>query len=325
MNRILSFAVIVMIVGVSGGIAGAFGEMPGKAYVAFYEGGFQIFDVSDPGNPEEIGDYDTARNQALDVIVKDNWAFLADGSGGMQIFDVTDPADVDDPIEFSRPCKARALSLSDDIMYIAAQESLQIYDVTDPTDAFWLTTYEVDIVADQDIVVDDGYAYIACGVHGIKILDVGVPVEPVEIAVIRPPGMARGLAVSDGYAYIAAGVAGLQVVNIADPENPVLVGDGVKTNGAAWGVFIEGKYAYVADRNFGLYIVDVSSPEAPELIGTFNVDRGKSSSVFVMGGYAFITAHQGDLWIVDVSDPTEPVEVKWLRWPGNARAVFVTE
>lgn len=325
MNRVLTFVAIVIILGVSGSIAGALGEMPGKAYMAFFEGGFQIFDVSDPSEPEEIGDYDTARNQALDVIVKDNWAFVADGSGGMQIFDVTDPADVDDPIEFSRPCKARALSLDDNIMYIAAQNSLQIYDVTDPTDAFWLTTYEVDIVADQDIVVTDGYAYVACGVHGITILDVGVPEDPLEVAMIRPPGSARGLAVSDGYAYIASGVAGLQVIDIADPENPVLVGDGVKTEGAAWGVFLDGKYVYVADRNFGLYIVDVSNPEAPELVGSFEVDRGKSSSVFVMGGYAFIAAHQGDLWVVDVSDPTDPVETRWFRWPGNARAVFVTE
>lgn len=326
MRKVYTYLIVLIILGLAGSVAGAqgYGDSPWMAYVAFYEGGIQIFDVSDPWNPENIGDIDTNRNQALDVVVVDNYAYVADMYGGLQIYDVSDPSDVGEAIDFFRPCKARALSISGDYIYVAASDSLQIFDITEPAEAFWITTYEIDLKADQDIEVVDDYAYVACGVGGLKILDVSVPEDTYEIGHIAPPGMARNLAIDAGYAYIASDSAGLQVLNIMDPANPVVVGEGIETNGAAWGVVVEGNYAYVADRNYGLYIIDITNPEALTEVGKFHINRGRPSSVAVKGGFAFVAAHQGDMWTIDVSDPTDPKEVHWLRWPGNARAIFLT-
>lgn len=51
------------------------------------DGGLQIIDVSDPGNPKKLGSYSTP-GYAWDVYVQGNVAYVADGSG-LQIIDVS--------------------------------------------------------------------------------------------------------------------------------------------------------------------------------------------------------------------------------------------
>ncbi|QLQ05478.1 MAG: hypothetical protein HZY76_04845 [Anaerolineae bacterium] len=62
------------------------------AYVAAgAEGGLQIIDVSDPGNPQILGSYNSA-GQATSVAVSGGLVYLADGAfGGLQIIDVLIP------------------------------------------------------------------------------------------------------------------------------------------------------------------------------------------------------------------------------------------
>jgi hypothetical protein len=103
-----------------------------------------------------------------------------------------------------------------------------------------------------------------------------------------------------------------------------VVGDGILTDDAAWHVFVDGNLAYVADRYYGIYIIDISDPGELAEVGSIEISRGKASHVFVLDGFAFVAAHSGDLQIVDVRDPSNPVHTAWMRWPGNARAVFAT-
>jgi len=297
---------------------------PKYLYATFYEYGLQVFDVADPINSENIGGFITGRQQAVDVEVVGDYAYVADGRGGMQIYNVSDPAEIQLTADFLRPCDARAIAVETPYAYIAAADSLQIYNVSDPENAFWITTYETDFKYDQAIDVFDGYAYVACGVDGIRVLDVHDPANAFEAGKVIPSGMARDVTVSGGYAYVAAGAGGLQIVDISSPQDPVVVGSGTRAGELTDGVFVEGKYAYLADRNTGLHIIDISDPYAPSEISVLKV-KGKASDVFVMGGYAFVAAMSGDISIVDVSLPDKPVLLNWLRWSGTARSVYALD
>lgn len=62
------------------------------AYVADWDSGLQIIDISNPASPVPVGSYDTP-GSALDVYVLGNYAYVADGwNSGLLIIDVSDPA-----------------------------------------------------------------------------------------------------------------------------------------------------------------------------------------------------------------------------------------
>jgi len=61
----------------------------GFAYVADMENGLLIFDISDPTQPNEIGNSET-QGQAQDIEIHGDHAYVADGNGGMVIFDISE-------------------------------------------------------------------------------------------------------------------------------------------------------------------------------------------------------------------------------------------
>jgi len=60
------------------------------AYVADYDGGLRIIEVSDPAAPVEIGSCDSVYD-AMHVVVHGTYAYVASGAHGMHSVDVSDP------------------------------------------------------------------------------------------------------------------------------------------------------------------------------------------------------------------------------------------
>ncbi|OBQ32393.1 MAG: hypothetical protein AN487_22450, partial [Anabaena sp. CRKS33] len=60
------------------------------AYVADYESGLQIIDISNPTTPTLKGNYDTS-GYAQSVQVVGNYAYVADRDSGLQIIDISNP------------------------------------------------------------------------------------------------------------------------------------------------------------------------------------------------------------------------------------------
>ncbi len=302
---------------------GYMGTQPKTLYATFYEYGLQVFDVSDPANPVNIGEYLTPRQQAVDAEIVGDYAYVADGFGGMEIYNIANPAKIELVKSFKRPADARAIDVEGNYAYIAAADSMQIYDISDPANAFWITTYDEDITFDQSLDVMDGMAYVGCGVDGLKIYDVDPPLDTHKIGQVIPPGMARDVVIEGQYAYVASGAAGLQIIDISFPDDPQITGNGLHIGNLTDGIFIDGNLCYCADRYTGLHIVDISDPFNPFQLGNIRL-KGKASDVVVMGDYAFVAAVSGDISIVDITDSANPTLVKWLRWHGTARSVVVT-
>ncbi|MFQ5518265.1 MAG: LVIVD repeat-containing protein, partial [Acidimicrobiia bacterium] len=63
----------------------------GYAYLADYDAGLRIIDVSQPAAPAEVGSFDSP-GYAEGVAVAGGYAYLADGYAGLRIIDVSQPA-----------------------------------------------------------------------------------------------------------------------------------------------------------------------------------------------------------------------------------------
>lgn len=219
-----------------------------KAYIAAYEEGLQIFDISNPDAPTLLstlltGDY------SWDIWVHNGFAYIADFNIGVSIIDVSSP-----------------------------EEPKLVGSVT------WADRYpSAEILREEGNTI-----YVAASDHGLIVIDISDPDDPVVASSYRPIriGNAEGLAVRDGVVYLAQGSElelsvgdaqieftttidnGLHIIDTTDPYAPQLISK-VKFMGWVEGVHIAGKYVYIANGFNGVRSIDVDDIANPFLVDSF--------------------------------------------------------
>jgi hypothetical protein len=231
------------------GMAGGLHLEGELAFVAAFEEGLQVFDLSDPDAPALVGSLVTP-GHAWDVWAHEGFAYVADFNAGLTVVDVSTPS-----------------------------EPRYVTTVT------WARRYQsAEIVRGEGTV-----AYVTAADHGLIIIDISDPLHPVVAAKYRPTriGAAEGLAVRDGFVYLAMGSQieirgpqddveiattqenGLHVIDATDPYKPSLLGK-IAFLGWVEGVHVAGDYAYVANTGTGVRSIYIRDPEQPVLVDAWN-------------------------------------------------------
>jgi hypothetical protein len=180
--------------------------------------------VTDPTNPSETGFFETPC-YALDVVLNDTIAYVADGTSGLRILNKSNPANIYEIGSCDTPGNASALFYADQLVYVADGDSLMIYDVADPSSPVRISAYDTPGQTQGVVVVDTLCYVIDWGT--LRIYNVSNPYNPIEIGFCTTPGNAEDVAIQDTFAYVADGHAhgtGLQIINIANPASPFIVG-----------------------------------------------------------------------------------------------------
>jgi hypothetical protein len=217
-----------------------------------------------------------------------------------------------------------AIAVQGSYAYAGFGPELAILNITDPQDP---TRVGYVVLPDfvQDVAVDGGYAYVAAGEAGLRVVDISDPNTPAEVGFTGSGWLkaARGVAVAGDYAYIACGVFNpavheghLLIIDISDPANPAEVGFSEQLwQEPALDVAVVGSYAYVVgsysgltSSDGGLWILNISNPAAPSKVGSYD-SPGFANSVAVAGGYAYVVAEGAGLRVVRVTKPASPTEV----------------
>jgi hypothetical protein len=71
--------------------AGEVAVVGSYAYLACYDAGLRVIDISDPGHPQLIGTVDTP-GSAWDVDAANGFVYVAGHSSGVEVINVSDPA-----------------------------------------------------------------------------------------------------------------------------------------------------------------------------------------------------------------------------------------
>ena len=288
------------------GDAGVIATSGNTVFVADYNAGLQIFDISDDTAPTLISTFGT---EGLVWSVKlsndGNTAYLADEEFGVQIVDVSDRTNpmllgTFDTQGFSLDV---TLSSNEKTLFIADVFSLEIVDITYPQSPVLLgslatsgTAYGVTLSEDENT------AYIATDTAGMDIMDVSSKTNPLLLSTYQTPGESRAIVLSDdgNVAYITDGQSGLQIVDVSVPDNPTILSS-YDTQGIAWGVDIsaDGNYVYVADF-LGIEVIDVSNNQSPRSMGTFTTN-GTAYDITLSndGNKAYVGVGQAGLQIVN--------------------------
>jgi len=286
------------------------------AYVAAQDGGLWVVSITDPHFPVTFGPYPTSGPDARDVVIQGDRLYVADGAGGVDAFDMSQP---------SQPSRLNSYTSVGDALDVATAGNhifaaggvLGLHSLSyQGGQLTLLDTLDTDGIA-FSVSLSNGYAYVADGQGGLRIISTADPTNLREVSSRPAPGIANGVAVQDGHAYVAAGEAGLWIVSVSDPAHPSTVVT-VDTPGEALNVVASGDYAYVADGDRGLCVISIADPAAAHRIGEGIETPGRTTGLALAGQYAYLADGETGIIVVDISDPAQPEVVGARSIAGRA-------
>jgi hypothetical protein len=159
----------------------------------------------------------------------------------------------------------------------------------------------------SDVCLNGGYAYLACGTDGLRIVDISQP------GAIRDIGLcnigdtnndwANTVAVSGNYAYLGTYQNGILVIDISNPSAPTIVHTVPFTQSTFRAIRIAGNYAFVC--KYGLSIIDISDPASAQVVWE-SEDQFEIDDIEVHGDTAYAAWGEHGLKIMDLSQITSP-------------------
>ena len=262
------------------------------AYLANGYDGLEVYDISDPAHPVNVG-HNVFGWDANAVAISGHTAFVA--SDTLYAVDISSPANPVAVGKASGSYQCYGVAVAATTAYLAADtDGLFIYNVANPTNP--VSRGHIDNGGRAwGVAVSGNFAYLANDTDGLRVYNVANPAAPVNISHINTSGLTRGVAVSGNFAYLANNDDGLRIYNISNPTNPISVGH-IYEAGYAYGVAVSGRYAFVANYNDGLRVYDVSDPAHPSGVGAVPISGdGFALAVATSGNYAYAANDTGGL------------------------------
>jgi hypothetical protein len=283
-------------------------------FVACGSWGAQIYSVSNPAIPRELGSMDAVIS---DVCIKDTFCYAV-GGDALRVYNVASASD---------PRLAGAIQDSGDLVVVAnghafsaGRSVMNIYDVTDPAHPTWVNSRggpsyamavrrnllfcssvqpdnmtvlnisnplsitqvsEVDGYGGDGLFVDDSYAYLSCDYEhsGLFVIDVSDSSRPALRDSINPEGVTEWepyVPRPNSYGYLADHDGGLITLDLHDASSIMQAWAGYQAH-IALDVVVDGQRAYLANECAGLQILDVSDPRKPVSLGRFDTLGSKET------------------------------------------------
>lgn len=160
----------------------------------------------------------------------------------------------------------------------------------------------------RNLIVINNYAYVACGVSGLKIINVQAPDSPFTIGTYQTGGDVYDVVVKDSLALLADDYMGLFIINISNPAEPSLVG-AIELPGSRC-IDYRGNYAYISSVSDSSYAVDFSDPSNPLLVSNF-LTAGEAIDTEIKNDILYLLAedtapYRTELSSFGLADPEYP-------------------
>ncbi len=258
----------------------------------------------------------------MNVIIRDNYAYIAEWNEGLEILDISDPTN---PTEVGQINAGVAVNLdiADNCIILAtSNRGLQFVNISTPSNPTILTQYNENGTY-YDVKIKGDYAYALEYYKGLEIIDISDLAHPSVVGTYYGGNFGFGLDIDGNYAYLANGLAGLIIVDISNPSQPTKVGE---FNGAGQeiDVTIAGNYAFAANGWNGLKIVDISDPTHPVEVGGFS-EGDLTHDICVLGNYAYLAYVDLGLKIFDIRNPANPFKVAQYDNEGSGKGLWVED
>ncbi len=312
------------------GYATALDSKGDDIYMLYRKKGLRVFTVSGtPGAPKNAGIEKDTPGEANDLMIKDEFVYIADGSMGLQIIDLTEYAYPEIYSE-DTPGNALGVFILEEYAYIAdGGQGLQIILVSDPEKPTLIqsvdTPGEASAVFVSKMKNSSGeeriYALVADGGGGLYIVDVTDPKKPVAVTTYDVKSYVSDVIVREKTAYLAEREDGLILLDVSEIAKPALIGN-QSTPGDALRIFLHGDLGYVADGDRGLRVVDFEDKDDLKEIGFFDVPK-KVTVIVAQDPNGYMVDGEDGMWVMDLSTPKNPYPAAFYSTPGKAKSITV--
>ena len=317
---------------------GDYKELPGCAVsvavtknfllAAHQEKGLRVYSLELVLSPKQINDIDTP-GSANDVVIKGEYAYVADGEGGLQVIDWDGlvreaqlfgnaDLDIDDD---DKKADAQGLFILGNYAYVAiGEEGLAIVDIREPTDPELISTHEVGFFARsvyvQDHILDNKdtlYAYVVGGdedeASGLQVIDVTAPASPQDFGPFRDnPEPLVDVFVEGLYLYLLQESKGLSLLSIKAPDSLQEIELG-EQDGEYSKLTFHDKYIFIGRKRDGFRAIRFE--DGGEIAHEFEFSGGWSvNDLDLTGFYAYAADGEKGLRIINLEDPKDPSIVK---------------
>ncbi len=252
--------------------------------------------AQDSENVELISTFVERLDDAVDVDIQDDIAFVCTMSTGLRILDVSNP----EQLEFINCWSLPGYSV---LMLILAN-------------SFAFTFVETDID-------NEACCFLA-------VLDISDPTQIDSVNIVQIDSNLKDIFRVEDNLYTLNTVSdernpvsNLGLIDISDPVNPALIWN-FEFEGNADAVFVEDNLAFISNhgsrdrRNF-LTIYDISDPENIDSLGSIQFDSENSGNnrIYVRHSVAFMTINNNELYAIDVSSPENPEIISTIEYENN--------
>ena len=298
----------------------------GYAYIIETLGGLNIVDIKDPAKPKLVKVI-PFQSHTVGFKIRGNYVYLGrivsiqstetgySTKSVFEIIDISTPASVKVVSSVEIPTDIRGLDISGNYAYIIGSYPYRLtaIDITSPTNPKIIDTKE-SIIGNaelQDIVVSDGYTFIADGVAGLRIVDIRDLANPVHIKDLDLEGRAFNIYQLKNRMYVNVEQKYFNIIDSQNPEDPKLAFSKKYTSGypTASIVLSNGK-AYFKENEFKIY--DLSDPYKPKQLNQKTIDV---DSIQVQENYLYSTIGEIGLLVYDIADLSKPTLVSKTPFP----------
>lgn len=334
----------------------------GYAYVVETLGGLNIVDARNPARPKVVKVIPFESHTA-GFRIRGNYAYLGrvvstrsteqgfSQTSAFEVIDVSRPALAAVAASIEIPTTIKGLDLEGNYAFVIGSYPYRLtpIDISSPARPAIVKSNESVVGgADfQDIAVENGYAFIADGIAGLRVVDVSDAANPKHIKDLDLQGRAFGVHKSGTTLYLAVEQKYFNLADVRNPEAPrhtysepftasykytsiVLDDNKAYFNGGGARIYditdpkfpkriqtppteidsiqIQGKYLYSTIGEIGLLVYDISNPSMPALVSKTPFPRGIPRDLSVHGRWAAgISNSPYSITVFDISDPKKPV------------------
>ena len=277
-----------------------------------------ILRMRDDGSATVLSRTSPNQGQIRGIALSSDVAFLITPIG-LAAIDVRDPQGPE--VLSFLPGGGEAVRVAGEFVFIAARAAgLRVINVSDPSQPLLASTFPLPGKA-LAIALDERtrLAYVAADEGGVRVVDVGAPDVPHEVASLEPPAGVQELELEGGTLYLSSGDR-ILVVDASRPGTLLRQGEYAPPR-RAHRAKISGNYAYLADLDGGLKVFNVSDMTRPLLI--YAETEGVAHDVLIQGNRAYVADGQDGIRILDIGNPMSPKLVAQFPLEGVAQGLDI--
>ena len=265
-------------------------------YLAADYGGLATIDMHNVNSISEAWSGYKAQ-QAVDVCIDGNLAYVADQCAGLRILDVSDPSNPRTLGAYDTVgvLDVRSAVAKDSFAFISwwgnNRRFLRVLGVTDPATPVFAAE-ESCLNVPNDWVLRDSLLY-AAEAYRFQVINVARPREPARVGSCVLQEDSYGMCLVDSLAYVAS--YPFAIVNVKDPANPVVVGS---ISRGAWNGSVRDTFLFLSSG--GVLVYSVADPTQPRLIDSISL--GPNTYWVEAVGTLLYTGNRDGVHVVDASD-----------------------